>query len=106
LTVDLLDTPDSSTIGLIAVSVPKTTTTKGAGFSFELPTEISSITKKTDVSVEVTMESGAPLPSWLSYQQDSGKFSSASVPEGAFPVTVIMKIGDQQVAVVISERQD
>ena len=106
LTVDLLDTPDSSTVGLIAVSVPKTTTTQGAGFSFELPTEISSITKKTDVSVEVTMESGAPLPSWLSYQQDSGKFSSASVPEGAFPVTVIMKIGDQQVAVVISERQD
>ena len=104
LTVDLLDRPDTSTVGLIAVSVPKETTTSGTGFSFEVPKEISSMTQKQEVSVEVTLETGAPLPNWLNYQNDTGKFTSSSVPDGAFPITVIMKIGTQQVAVVISER--
>jgi hypothetical protein len=106
LTVDLVDSPDVSTVGLIAVSVPKETTSAGTGFSFEVPQEISSMSQKQEVSVEVTLETGDPLPNWLNYQQDTGKFSSASVPDGAFPLTVIMKIGSQQVAVVISERQD
>ena len=104
LTVDLLDRPDTSTVGLIAVSVPKETTTAGTGFSFEVPKEISTMTQKQEVSVEVTLETGAPLPNWLNYQNDTGKFTSSSVPDGAFPITVIMKIGTQQVAVVISER--
>jgi hypothetical protein len=104
LTVDLLDSPDTSTVGLIAVSVPKETTTAGTGFSFEVPQEISTMSQQQEVSVEVTLETGAPLPSWLNYQEDTGKFTSASVPDGAFPITVIMKIGSQQVAVVISER--
>ena len=104
LTVDLLDSPDTSKVGLIAVSVPKETTALGSGFSFEVPKEVSSISQQQEVSVEVTLETGAPLPSWLNYQEDTGKFTSASVPDGAFPITVIMKIGSQQVAVVISER--
>jgi hypothetical protein len=104
LTVDLLDTPDTSKVGLIAVSVPKETTASGSGFSFEVPKEISTMSQQQEVSVEVTLETGAPLPGWLSYQEDTGKFTSASVPDGAFPITVIMKIGSEQVAVVISER--
>jgi hypothetical protein len=104
LTVDLLDSPDTSKVGLIAVSVPKETTASGSGFSFEVPKEISTMSQQQEVSVEVTLETGAPLPSWLSYQEDTGKFTSASVPDGAFPITVIMKIGSEQVAVVISER--
>ena len=104
LTVDLLDQPDSTTVGLIAVSVPKQTTTSGTGFSFEVPKEISAMSQKQEISVEVSLESGAPLPGWLNYEKDTGKFTSSSVPDGAFPITVIMKIGSQQVAVVISER--
>ena len=104
LTVDLLDQPDSATVGLIAVSVPKQTTTSGTGFSFEVPKEISAMSQKQEISVEVSLESGAPLPRWLNYEKDTGKFTSSSVPDGAFPITVIMKIGSQQVAVVISER--
>ena len=100
----MLDRPDTSTVGLIAVSVPKETTTAGTGFSFEVPKEISTMTQKQEVSVEVTLDTGAPLPNWLNYQNDTGKFTSSSVPDGAFPITVIMKIGTQQVAVVISER--
>ena len=99
----MLDRPDTSTVGLIAVSVPKETTTAGTGFSFEVPKEISTMTQKQEVSVEVTLDTGAPLPNWLNYQNDTGKFTSSSVPDGGFPITVIMKIGSQQVAVVISE---
>ena len=104
LTVDLLDSPDTSKVGLIVVSVPRETTTAGSGFSFDVPKEISTMSQQQEVSVEVTLETGAPLPSWLNYQEETGKFTSASVPDGAFPITVIMKIGSQQVAVVISER--
>ena len=104
LTVDSLDSPDTSKVGLIVVSVPRETTTAGSGFSFDVPKEISTMSQQQEVSVEVTLETGAPLPSWLNYQEETGKFTSASVPDGAFPITVIMKIGSQQVAVVISER--
>ena len=104
LTVDLVDSPDTTTVGLITVTVPKETTSAGTGFSFEVPQEISSMSQQQQVSVEVSLETGEPLPSWLNYQEESGKFISASVPDGVFPITVIMKIGSQQVAVVISEK--
>ena len=89
---------------MIAVSVPKERTTAETGFSFEVPKEISAMSQKQEISVEVSLESGAPLPGWLNYEKDTGKFTSSSVPDGAFPITVIMKIGSQQVAVVISDR--
>ena len=100
----MLDQPDTFTVGLIAVSVPKERTTAETGFSFEVPKEISAMSQKQEISVEVSLESGALLPGWLNYEKDTGKFTSSSVPDGAFPITVIMKIGSQQVAVVISER--
>ena len=31
-------------------------------------------------------------------------FTSSAVPDGAFPVTVMMKVGGQRIAIVISER--
>ena len=61
---------------------------------------------ETPSSVDVTLQSGEPLPSWLNFDEKSAKFTSSAVPDGAFPVTVLMSVGGQQVAIVISERSE
>ena len=106
LSVDLLDRPDTSTVGLVAVSVPAESSVSGSGFSFGLPDEVSSMVTKQPTAVDVTLQSGEPLPNWLKFDRSTAKFTSSAVPDGAFPITVMMKIGGQQVAIVISERTD
>ena len=104
LAVDLLDRPDTSTVGLVAVSVPAESSVSGTGFSFGLPTEVSTMVTEQPTAVDVTLQSGEPLPNWLKFDRSTAKFTSSAVPDGAFPITVMMKIGGQQVAIVISER--
>ena len=104
LAVDLLDRPDTSTVGLVAVSVPAESSVSGTGFSFGLPDEVSTMVTEQPNAVDVTLQSGEPLPDWLKFDRTTAKFTSSAVPDGAFPITVMMKIGDQQVAIVISER--
>ncbi len=106
LAVDLLDRPDTSTVGLVAVSVPAESSVSGTGFSFGLPAEVSTMVTEQPTAVDVTLQSGEPLPNWLKFDRDTAKFTSSAVPDGAFPITVMMKIGGQQVAIVISERTD
>ena len=104
LAVDLLDRPDTSTVGLVAVSVPAESSVSGTGFSFGLPDEVSTMVTEQPTAVDVTLQSGEPLPNWLKFDRSTAKFTSSAVPDGAFPITVMMKIGGQQVAIVISER--
>ena len=104
--MDLLDRPDTSKIGLVAVSVPPESSVSGTGFSFGLPDEVSTMVTDQPTSVDVTLQSGEPLPEWLKFDRSTAKFTSSAVPDGAFPITVMMKIGGQQVAIVISERTD
>ena len=104
LAVDLLDRPDTSTVGLVAVSVPAESSVSGTGFSFGLPAEVSTMVTEQPTAVDVTLQSGEPLPNWLKFDRSTAKFTSSAVPDGAFPITVMMKIGGQQVAIVISER--
>ncbi|HCY57685.1 MAG TPA: hypothetical protein DHU78_02370, partial [Opitutae bacterium] len=104
LAVDLLDRPDTSTVGLVAVSVPAESSVSGTGFSFGLPDEVSTMVTEQPNAVDVTLQSGEPLPDWLKFDRTTAKFTSSAVPDGAFPITVMMKIGGQQVAIVISER--
>ena len=102
--MDLLDRPDTSTVGLVAVSVPAESSVSGTGFSFGLPDEVSTMVTEQPSAVDVTLQSGEPLPDWLKFDRSTAKFTSSAVPDGAFPITVMMKIGGQQVAIVISER--
>jgi hypothetical protein len=49
---------------------------------------------------------GAALPAWLKFDAQSLRFEASAVPDGAFPMQVVMTVGQQRVVVVISERAD
>jgi hypothetical protein len=90
---------------MAAVSLPKGTSTSGTGFSFELPSNIRDLVQ-TPGNVQATLPNGAPLPAWLKFIAQTLRFESAAVPDGAFPLQVMMLLGTQRVLVVISERTE
>jgi hypothetical protein len=49
---------------------------------------------------------GGALPAWLKFDAQSLRFEASAVPDGAFPMQVVMTVGQQRVVVVISERAD
>ena len=104
--IEMVAPPDELSTGIVAVTIPQSTAVAGSGFSFGLPEEISSLVSSSQSEFSINLESGAPLPSWISYNQESGKFVSSAVPDGAFPLKVIMNVDGKKIAVVISERQE
>ena len=104
--IEMVTPPNELSTGIVAVTIPQSTAVAGTGFSFGLPEEISSLVSSSQSEFTINLESGAPLPSWISYNQESGKFVSSAVPDGAFPLKVIMNVDGKKIAVVISERQE
>jgi hypothetical protein len=96
--------PSLQESGIVTVSVPKELATKGTGFVFPLPTQIAEAVG--DSSVRVTLTDGRPLPGWLRYQPDTKTFSASAVPDGAFPIQLIVVIGGRSTTIVISERTE
>lgn len=90
---------------MAAVSLPKGTATSGTGFSFELPETVRSLVQDT-ASVQASLPDGRPLPSWLAFDPANFRFEAKAVPDGAFPMQVVMSVAGQRVMVVISERND
>ena len=104
--IDLRDAPSSSTSVMAAVSLPKGTATAGAGFSFELPETVRSVAQQAAQAPEASLPNGAPLPTWLKFDAQRLRFDATAVPDGAFPLQVVMTVGQQRVLVVISERTE
>jgi hypothetical protein len=92
------------TILMAAVGLPKGAATVGAGFSFVLPQSVQSLARGS--SVAPTLMDGSPLPTWLRFEPATMRFQATSVPDGAFPLQVMLVVGAQQVVVVISERTE
>jgi hypothetical protein len=99
----LVQQPSVQQAGIIAVSVPRDMATAGSGFSFPLPAQIAE-TAAGNVPVRVTTLTGDPLPSWLRYVPETRTFVASAVPDGAFPIQILVSIGGQRTTVVISER--
>ena len=90
---------------MVTVTVPKDTATSGSGFSFPLPAQLAQAASgAAGATVTVTTLSGAPLPAWLQFVPESNTFVASAVPDGAFPIQVVVIIGNQRTVVVISER--
>ena len=104
--IEMVSRPDAVSAGIVAVTIPQGTAVSGTGFSFGLPEEISSMVSSSGEGLRITLESGAPLPSWIEYNAEGGKFVSSSVPDGAFPIKVVMNFDGKKVAIVISESQE
>lgn len=90
---------------MAAVSLPKGMATAGAGFSFELPESVRSMAQQS-TQVQASLPGGAPLPSWMKFDAERLRFDAAAVPDGAFPMQVVMTVGQERVLVVISERTE
>jgi hypothetical protein len=92
--------------GLIAVSVPKEMATAGSGFNFKLPDQVTTVEAGKESTMTVTTVSGSALPAWLRFNTDTKTFVAAAVPDGAFPMTVLVKMGGKMTTVVISARTE
>jgi filamentous hemagglutinin family protein len=105
VSVSLVKAPSVQQTGIITVSVPKEMATAGSGFSFPLPAQVTDSAGPNAV-IRVTTTSGAPLPGWLKFDQKTKTFVASAVPDGAFPLQVIVTIRNVRTTIVISERQN
>lgn len=103
ISITLVREPTAQATGVITVSLPKGTATSGNGFSFPLPEQVAAAST-TGKPVKVTTMSGGPLPGWLRYDAKRKLFVATSVPDGAFPMQLLITVGAQNTTLVISER--
>jgi hypothetical protein len=102
--VDLRDAPpESNSLLMVAVSLPKGTATVGTGFSFNLPESVRSLIEP-GVTLQVSLQDGSPLPNWIKFDAQEMCFEAAAVPSGAFPLQLVSQFGDKRILVVVSER--
>ena len=105
VSVSLVRPPSQQESGIISVTVPREMATAGSGFSFPLPPQVTESTSQ-NAAVSVTTMSGGPLPQWLRFIQESRTFVASAVPDGAFPMQVIVTTGGISTTIVISARTD
>lgn len=97
--------PSVQQAGIITVSVPKEMATAGSGFSFPLPAQVSE-QAPANTTIQVTTATGQPLPAWLRFEPQTKSFIASAVPDGSFPMHVVVTIGGTRTTVVISERNE
>lgn len=92
---------------MVTVTVPRDTATSGSGFSFPLPEQLAQAASATaGTAVIVTTLTGDPLPAWLRFVPETNTFVATAVPDGQFPIQVLVIIGGQRTVIVISERAE
>lgn len=90
---------------MVAVSLPKGSSTVGTGFSFELPESVRSMVSANS-ELQITQANGSPLPAWLKFDPDTMRFEATAVPDSALPIQLIALVAGQRITVVISERTE
>lgn len=80
--------------------------TAGSGFSFPLPAQVSNTAAGNNATISVTTASGGALPAWLKFNPETKTFVASAVPDGAFPMQVVVTVNGQRTTVVISERAE
>jgi hypothetical protein len=90
--------------GIITVSVPKGTATSGTGFSFKLPAEL--LASAGASVLRITSPNGDPLPTWLKFDPTANEFVASAVPDGSFPMQILVTFGQRRSTLVISERNE
>ena len=100
--VELVRAPTSQLQGVVEVAVPKEVVS--TGFSFPVPEKMANMLAASNGRVNVALVSGAPLPTWLSYESTTQVFHARAVPAGALPLQVIIRNGVSSTRLVIAER--
>jgi len=104
VTVDLVNAPSARVSGFVAVQVPRNMSTQGAGLIIPLPAEVKEgVGPNSDFSIR--MPDNSPLPSWIRYSSEIHAIVTGAVPEGAFPMQILVFSGGKRTLIQISENQ-
>ena len=91
--------------GLVAVMVPAGSATAGTGLVIALAQALFDGASTATVAERVTLPDQQPLPAWIRYDAETKTLSTNAVPAGAFPMMVLVTVGNQSTLVQISESQ-
>ena len=91
--------------GLVAVMVPAGSATAGTGVVIALAQALFDGASTATVAERVTLPDQQPLPAWIRYDAETKTLSTNAVPAGAFPMMVLVTVGNQATLVQISESQ-
>jgi hypothetical protein len=103
--VNTIRVANRQTTGIVAVLVPKGSSSSGTGMMISLPEEATTLAAATQDTVKVSLANGASLPSWIKYLPEQKGLVLGAVPEGGLPVQVMLMVGNQRTVVQISESQ-
>jgi hypothetical protein len=99
-------TVDLSTAGKqdtpLKVTVAKSKSAGGAGFSFDLPDSVKSLAGP-DTAIQITMSDGKPLPFWLKFDPLAMRLEASALPNNALPMQLLADVAGQRVPMEISE---
>ena len=67
----------------------------GGGFAIAIPARLfeSAAPVGSGAAVQVTTQSGAELPSWLTFDRSSMRLNAANVPASGLPLTIKLAAG-------------
>jgi hypothetical protein len=99
-----INSPSVQVPGIVAVLVPAGTATAGLGLVIALPEQVFT-PAAAGGTVQVTLPNSQPLPNWIRYDAATQTLVTSAVPEGAFPLTVVVTVGGQSMVMQISESQ-
>ncbi len=87
---------------VVTVSVPKSMTTSGTGFSFELPIELQSTLTTGQPSANLL--DGSSLPSWIKFVPATASFEVGAVPDSGLPIQIVVGNAMTTALVIVSEQ--
>ncbi len=105
VTVSTIKLSTTQAFGLVAVVVPAGTSAAGTGLVIALPDAVFAAIADAATTARITLLNQQPLPSWIRYDTDSKTLITAAVPTSAFPLAILVTVGNQSTVVQISESQ-
>jgi hypothetical protein len=105
VSVNTINSPTVQIPGLVSVLVPQGTATAGTGLVIALPDTVTSSAQASNQQVNVSLPNNQPLPAWIRYDPDTKALVTTAVPTGAFPLSVVVTVGNQSTVIQVSESQ-
>lgn len=103
IAVSLLRAPSAQAAGLVTVQVPPEIAAAGARLSFALPAAMAAAAAASPEPVQARLADGSALPDWLQFDSATLRFDAAVVPQGAFPLQLLLIVGGEQVLLNLTE---
>jgi filamentous hemagglutinin family protein len=74
-----------------------------SAFRFPLSGPAARLAAARNAKLLITTAEGKPLPAWLRYAPESRSFIASDVPEGGFPLAVVIKVAGKLAQLTITE---